>query len=53
MSEHEAREIDRRDILGLAGLVLLGLGLAFVWAPLGLIVPGGILVAVAVYGVRG
>lgn len=53
MSEDDSRAVDRRDILGLAGVMLLGLGLAFVWAPLGLIVPGGILVAVAVYGVRG
>lgn len=45
--------VDRRDILGGTGLMLLGMGMAFVWVPLGLIVPGAILVAIAVFGVRG
>lgn len=53
MNDGKVNDLDRRDMIGLAGLMLLGLGLAFVWAPLGLIVPGGILVAIAVYGVRG
>lgn len=53
MSEGKAGGADRRDIILLAGIVTLGMGLAFVWPPLGLIVPGAILVAIAVFGVRG
>lgn len=48
----KAQQLEARDILGLAGIVLLGLGCGFVWAPLGLIVPGGILVYLAIAGVK-
>jgi hypothetical protein len=48
-----SNDFDRRDLVGLAGVFLLGLGFAFVWPPLGLIVPGAILTAIAVFGVRG
>lgn len=41
---------DLYDLLALAGLVMLGVGLWWVWSPLGLIVPGGILVIVGVIG---
>lgn len=40
-----------REITLLVGLVLLAFGLWFVYRPAALIVPGGILVAVAVFGV--
>ena len=45
--------IDRRDIIALLGLGLLGYGSWLVFAPAGFIVPGAILSAVAVFGVRG
>lgn len=45
------KQIEVRDVLCAAGLILLGLGSAFVWAPAGLIVPGAIMVAIAVFGV--
>ena len=48
----KAQELEPRDVLGLGGLVLLGLGFGFVWPPLGLIVPGGILVYLAIAGVK-
>ena len=41
---------DLFDVLALGGLVMLGAGLWMVWPPLGLIVPGGILVIVGVMG---
>lgn len=44
--------IDRRDVLGLIGLILLGVGLGLVWLPAGLFVPGAIMVGVAIFGVR-
>lgn len=46
------QQLEARDVLGLAGLMLLGLGFGFVWPPLGLIVPGGILVYLAIAGVK-
>jgi hypothetical protein len=48
-----AGDFDRRDAVGLAGVFLLGLGFAFVYPPLGAIVPGAVLTAIAVFGVRG
>lgn len=49
----KAGGFDRRDAVGLAGLVLLGAGCGLIYPPAGLIVPGAILAAVAVFGVRG
>lgn len=43
---------DVRDLFALAGLFLLAIGFGIVWPPAGLIVPGAILVALAVFGVR-
>lgn len=44
---------DRRDFVGLAGLVLIGAGLGWIFPPAGLIVPGAILTGVAIFGVKG
>ncbi len=44
---------DRRDIVGLAGLVLIGVGAWWVFPPAGLIIPGAILAGVAIFGVKG
>jgi hypothetical protein len=38
--------LDLSDLLVLLGLVLLGIGLWWVWPPLGLIVPGAVLLIV-------
>lgn len=43
---------DRRDFVGLLGLVLIGVGLGLVWLPAALIVPGAILSGVAIFGVK-
>lgn len=48
-----ARRFDPRDGIGLAGVFMLGLGFCFIYPPLGAIVPGAILTAIAVFGVRG
>lgn len=45
-------DFDKRDLTLVAGVFLLGLGAGFIYAPLGLAVPGAILVAVAVFGVK-
>lgn len=42
--------VDRWDILALVGLVMVGVGLWFVYWPLALIVPGVALIALAVIG---
>lgn len=47
-----AAHVDQRDLLLAAGLTMLGFGAAEAWAPLGLIVPGAVLSAVAIFGVR-
>lgn len=55
MIERDGRQsgdFDKRDLTLVAGVFLLGLGAAFIYAPLGLVVPGAILVAVAVFGVK-
>jgi hypothetical protein len=44
---------DRRDFVGLAGLVLVGAGAGWIFPPAGLIIPGAILTAVAIFGVKG
>lgn len=36
-----------QELVAIVGLALLGIGLWVVWIPLGLIVPGGLLVAIA------
>ena len=41
-----------RELLLVAGLGLLAYGLSLIWVPAAFVVPGGILVAVAVFGVR-
>jgi hypothetical protein len=40
------------DVLALAGLVLLTAGVACVYAPLGLIVPGGVFLFLGIWGAR-
>lgn len=40
-----------RDVLSLAGIVLLAAGFAMAWLPLGLIVPGAIFTYLGVFGV--
>ncbi len=45
--------IDRRDIVGIGGLCLIGTGLWWIFPPAALIVPGLILTGIAVFGVRG
>lgn len=44
--------MDRWDIMALVGLVLVGVGLWFVYWPLALIVPGVVLVIVGLFGAR-
>lgn len=44
-----AGNFDRRDAVGAIGLGLLGYGLAQVYAPLAAIVPGAVLVYVALF----
>lgn len=41
-----------RDHLLFGGLILMAYGLSLVWMPLAFIVPGAVLVGVAVFGVR-
>lgn len=52
-TETNAGGIDRRDVVGLAGIVLIGIGAGLIYIPAGLIIPGAILAAVAIFGVRG
>lgn len=40
------------DLLGIMGLSMLGYGFWMAWEPLGLIVPGALLVSAAVSGAR-
>lgn len=47
-----AKQIDRRDLLLIGGLPMLGIGAEQAWHPLGLIVPGAVLTAIAIFGVR-
>ena len=42
------QSIDTRDVIGLAGLSLLAFGCWLVWPPAAAIVPGAILVYVAI-----
>lgn len=42
--------VDRYDLVALAGLALVGVGLWFVYWPLALIVPGAALTAVGLLG---
>lgn len=42
--------MDRWDVVALVGLVLVGVGLWFVYWPLALIAPGAVLVLVGVVG---
>jgi hypothetical protein len=43
---------DVRDVIGLVGLALIGGGAWMVYPPAGLICPGAIMTAVAIFGVR-
>ena len=45
--------MDRYDLLAVVGLVLLAVGLVWVWWPLALIVPGVVLLAIGVIGAMG
>ena len=45
--------LDRRDYVGLIGLAMLGAGFWMVFPPAGFVVPGAVLTAVAIFGVRG
>ena len=45
--------MDRYDWLAVVGLVLLAVGLVWVWWPLALIVPGVVLLAIGVIGATG
>lgn len=47
-----AAQVDARDAALGVGLSLLAFGLLWVWPPLALIVPGGTIAAVAIFGVR-
>src|SRR4051794_35599116 len=40
------------DVLGVAGVVLIVVGLALVYVPLAFIVPGSVMMAMAVHGAR-
>ena len=42
-----AGEITDQELVAVSGLGMLGVGLASVWMPLGLIVPGALLVVIA------
>lgn len=44
--------MDRWDVMALAGVVLVGVGVGFVYWPLALIVPGVLLIALGVAGAR-
>lgn len=46
------RRIDAADIMAGAGLALLATGLYLAWAPLALIVPGLVLLALGIVGSR-
>jgi len=46
------RRIDAADIMAGVGLTLLATGLYFAWAPLALIVPGALLLALGIMGSR-
>lgn len=43
---------DMRDVLLYAGLALVGYGLSLIFWPAAFIVPGAVLVAVAIFGTR-
>ena len=45
--------VDRYDVIAVAGLLLLAMGLIWVWWPLALIVPGVVLLAIGVIGAMG
>lgn len=44
--------VDRRDFVGLVGVSLIGVGCWWIFPASGLIVPGVILSAVAIFGVK-
>lgn len=44
-----SRAATEREITFILGLVLLGLGAGLAWVPLGLIVPGAIITAIALF----
>lgn len=44
---------DVRDLAAAAGLTLLGVGFWLIYPPAAFIVPGALMVAIAVFGVRG
>ena len=46
------RGIDMYDIVAVAGIALVAAGLALVWMPLALVVPGCMLLAFGVWGAR-
>jgi hypothetical protein len=48
-----ASAVDGRDAMLAIGLAMLAYGVSCVWSPLGLIVPGLVLTAIAIFGVRG
>jgi len=45
--------VDRYDVIAVVGLVLLAVGLVWVWWPLALIVPGVVLLAIGLIGAMG
>jgi len=45
-------ELDIADVLAGVGLIMLAIGLYFAWAPLALIVPGVVLLALGIMGSR-
>jgi hypothetical protein len=47
-----AKTIGGREITLLAGLGLLGFGAGAIWLPLGLMLPGVVLLYVAIFGLR-
>lgn len=47
-----ASQFDTRDVTGIIGLALLGYGLSLVWLPLAFVVPGAVIVYVAIFGVK-
>jgi hypothetical protein len=44
--------MDRFDVLATVGFVMVGIGCALIYAPLGLIVPGAGLIGLAMLGAR-
>jgi hypothetical protein len=46
----QIKSIDLRDIIGLSGIILIGVGFWWIFPPLGLILPGIILAGVAIIG---